>query len=90
MTYPTHTANPEDIEAIRKGVKFMLDAKLRAYDDFAASVAKNAGVSVEVANKITGFYLKIKAVKYDGSRYVVKHGAFWDRDVLLRAAEQVA
>ena len=86
---PTHKASQEDVTAIRAGAKVMLDRQLHAYDDFAADIARMAGVSIEVANKIVGFYKKIKAVKYDGMRYVVKHGAFLDRDVLLRAAEQI-
>src|SRR4051794_7953174 len=82
----TEANRQDDINAIRKGVKVMLDRQLAAYDAFAAHVAETASVSIAVANKITGFYIKNKIVKYDGYRYVVKHGAFWDADVLHRAA----
>lgn len=79
-------ANANDTAAIRAGVKVVTDRILRAADDFIALVA-DKGFSTEEAGKIFGAYLKTKAIKFEGHGYVVKHGGFWDREVLERALD---
>jgi hypothetical protein len=73
----------EDSKAIRTGVRFVLERQDRAVQDFIAQIAAAApGVD---AVKVFNFYKKIRAIKYDGMRYTVKHGALWDEEVLRRA-----
>lgn len=78
-----------DNAAIRRGVRIMLDRQLLAFDDFAAQIAEAGGITIAQANRVVGVYRKAKAIKYDGMRYVVKHGGFWDHDVILRALATV-
>lgn len=63
---------------------------INAENDFAASLQTIAGISEEQAFKVMRFYLgKCKAAKLDAviGKISVKHGAFLDRDVILRAVE---
>lgn len=61
----------------------------RAFDNFAAIVKEVAEVTQDEAEIITTFYIKNKLVKRDtwAGKYTVKHGAYWDKDVLLRGLE---
>ena len=76
-------AQPPDY--IKTGIRVVLDRRQRAAESFAQSVAEAADISLTDGWKVFGVYQKAKVLKYDGMRFVVKHGAFWDRDVLLRA-----
>lgn len=69
--------------SIRAGVRPVLERKAAAFDDFTSQVADVIGATK--ASKVAAFYSKNKLIKYDGLRFTVKHGAYWERDVLLRA-----
>jgi hypothetical protein len=58
-----------------------------AENNFVDSIAANAGISGDDAFKVFGVYKKAKAIKFDrtNSRYVVVHGGFLDKEVILRA-----
>lgn len=63
---------------------------INAEKEFASSLQTIAGISEEQAMKVMSFYLgKCKAAKLDAviGKINVKHGAFLDRDVILRAVE---
>lgn len=55
--------------------------------NFAAQVARIAGISKEDGFKVLRVYVKNKLVKRDtcNQTWNVKHGAFLDREVILRA-----
>lgn len=55
--------------------------------NFAKSVMEKIGCTTEEAHKVLRVYIKAKAVKRDltNRTYTVKHGAFWDAEVLRRA-----
>ncbi len=76
--------------AIRQGVRHVLNRREAAWETFVdmLSDARYVGNAVD-ARKVAGVYSKLKALKYDGSTYTVKHGAFLDRDVLQRALAEV-
>jgi hypothetical protein len=58
-----------------------------AENEFAATLVRCAGITTEEAFKVLKVYRKAKVVKndYAVSRISVKHGAFLDREVILRA-----
>lgn len=58
-----------------------------AENDFVDYLVNAASISAKEARKVMAFYLKKKFAKLDavGGRISVKHGAFLDRDVILRA-----
>lgn len=73
-----------DATAIRTGVRAMLNRQEVARAHFVAQIADAIGS--DKAEAAFASLNKVKALKWDGSRYTVKHGAFWETDVLLRAA----
>lgn len=75
------------IAAGRQSFKNMATRMDNAEKDFVQTLVSAAGISIEDAQAVLGFYRKIKAVKndYAVSRISVKHGAMLDRDVILRA-----
>ena len=54
---------------------------------FSDSVGAPHGLSDEQAEKLLSAFRKLKVVKIDGvnGQYSIKHGAFWDREVMERA-----
>lgn len=63
---------------------------IKAENDFVSSLRSIAGISEEQAVKVMRFYLgKCRAAKLDAviGKISVRHGAFLDREVILRAAE---
>ena len=61
---------------------------INAHKEFNATLINIAGITSEQAEAVTKFYLgKCKAAKLDAvvGRISVKHGAFLDKDVILRA-----
>ena len=54
---------------------------------FIDSVVEQFGFSVDEAEKILSVFRKLKIVKIDAvvGQYNLKHGAFWDREVMERA-----
>jgi len=56
--------------------------------DFLEEVKRRTGCTDKEASKVYRVYLKHKVMKREsgtGGRWIVKHGAFWDADVLQRA-----
>lgn len=63
---------------------------INAHKVFNATLQGIAGITEEQAKAVTAFYLgKCRAAKMDAviGRIIVKHGAFLERDVILRAVE---
>ena len=60
-------------------------------DHLAESIARQAGCDTKDANKIISYYLQEKIVKIDkhNGGLLLTHGAFMDKDVLLRALETI-
>lgn len=63
---------------------------VNAENSFIESLMRTANITEPQAEKVLAFYRKIKVVKMDivGGTITVKHGAFWDRDVIHRALAQ--
>lgn len=59
-------------------------------DAFAADLCEIAGITDEQARRVSAYYRKHKMAKLDRGigRVIVKHGAFLDRAVILRAAKE--
>lgn len=72
---------------MQQSFKNMAARMVNAENDFAATLVEIAGITTEEAFKVLAVYRKVKAVKndYAVSRISVKHGAFLNRDVILRA-----
>lgn len=81
----------------RVGNKHRLDAmslpyyaQLRQanYDRFVDTIVSLSGLSVDDAKKVYAVLLQHKGIKVNSvtGEVVVKHGAFMDKEVLLRAA----
>lgn len=68
----------------------LVDRRLRARDQLAAQIMHYADLDAQTAHRVINLYCRERIARFDGMRYVVKHGAFLGRDVLQRAAEQVA
>ena len=60
---------------------------VQAGETFAETVAEIAGLTKAEGFKVLAAYRKAKVVKLDAvnGRYTVKHGAFFDVDVIRRA-----
>lgn len=69
------------------GNKHTAQRMVHAETTFIESLMRTASISEEEGEKVLKFYRKIKAVKMDivGGTITVKHGAFWDIDVIRRA-----
>ncbi|MBB2959861.1 hypothetical protein [Methylobacterium sp. R2-1] len=61
---------------------------LNAYANFAETLVAAAGITSAQADAVARFYVKNKIAKVDPviGRISVKHGAYLDREVILRAA----
>lgn len=72
---------------MQQSFKNMAHRAVTAENNFAECVMQVIGCTQEEAFKVLAVYRKAKAVKndYAVSRIVVKHGAFWNADVLRRA-----
>lgn len=57
---------------------------------FMESMIEQFGVSADDAAKVLEVFYKIKAVKMDAymGRVMLKHGAFWDVEVIARSIDQ--
>lgn len=69
------------------GNKHTAQRIINAENNFIEGLMIAAKITEAEAEKVLAFYRKIKAVKMDivGGRITVKHGAFWDAEVILRA-----
>lgn len=70
------------------GTKAIADRIVRAHIDFIETLMNCGGISRDEATKVKDLYLKNKIAKCDAviGRISVKHGAFLDKEVILRAA----
>ena len=61
---------------------------VNAVEAFVEDIMAAGGMDREDAGKVADFYLanKIAKIDYGIGRVNVKHGAYWDADVLARAA----
>ena len=59
---------------------------------FLETLMNCGGIGKPEAEKVLAFYFKAKIIKteYAVSRMTVKHGAFLDRETILRALEKAA
>lgn len=73
---------------MRQSFKDMAQRAANAENNFVVELIRAGGISETDAVKVMNFYLKEKIAKLDYAigRISVKHGAFWDRDVIRRAA----
>lgn len=73
-----------------EGNRAMAARIINAENNFVSSLQAIAGINEEQAVKVMRFYLgKCKAAKLDAviGKISVRHGAFLDREVILRAVE---
>ncbi len=71
------------------GTRDIAQRMVNAENGFIAVLMKSATISQAQAEKVMQVYRKAKVLKMDavGGHMTVKHGAFLDRDVILRALE---
>lgn len=57
--------------------------------NLTATLVEMGGISEGEAMRVATFYKKEKLVRLDltNQRYTVKHGGYWERDVIRRAVE---
>jgi len=69
------------------GTKAVAERIVRAHIDFIETLMNLSNISREDAVKVKDLYLKNKIAKCDAviGRISVKHGAFLDKEVILRA-----
>lgn len=62
----------------------------RGNASFMEDMTEQFGISADDAAKVLEVFYKIKAVKMDAymGRVMLKHGAFWDAEVIGRAVAQ--
>ena len=63
---------------------------VNAENEFIESLQRLGGITEDQATLVMNYYLKHRIAKIDHGigRVNVKHGAFLDRDVILRAVDQ--
>lgn len=73
---------------MRKSFEAMAQRAVNAENAFVVELIRAGGISETDAVKVMNLYLKEKIAKLDYGigRINVKHGAFWERDVIRRAA----
>ncbi|RPJ25228.1 MAG: hypothetical protein EHM33_15250 [Chloroflexi bacterium] len=54
---------------------------------FISDIVEQFGYTTEQAEKIFNLYRREKIIKLDtgSGRYILSHGAFWDKEVMARA-----
>jgi hypothetical protein len=72
---------------MQQSFKNMATRMVNAENDFIAALVDIAGITTDEAFKVLATYRKAKVLKndYAVSRISVKHGAFLNREVILRA-----
>lgn len=75
---------------MQQSFKDMATRITNAERSFDESLQEIAGIDKKDAANVRAFYLKHKLAKIDvvGGTINVKHGAFLDQDVILRAVDQ--
>lgn len=74
-----------------KGTEQVAQRMQLAQDNFVEIVQANTNANRVEAVKLLTAYIKNKIVKLDavGGRYNVKHGAFYDKDVLQKNIDDI-
>lgn len=74
---------------MRKSFEDMAIREKNAIDRFIAICVEQYGFTEKEGEKILNVYLKEKAAKIDYGigKVIIKHGAFWNKEVLDRALE---
>lgn len=67
--------------------KELAQRQINAQNEFINSIAEQFNFSARESEKIFNVYLKLKVIKYsNGSgRYLLSHGAFWDKSPMINA-----
>ena len=75
------------LRGVEPGLRAMAQRQVNAEEHFISLIQEITGRSREDATKAFATLRKLKALQLDavGGRYSVKHGAYLDRDVLIRA-----
>lgn len=78
-----YTLNKAEVDFCRSYGHALVDAE----NAFIATLSEVASIPADAAAKVFDLYKKNKLIKFDrlNRRYTVKHGAFLDADVILRA-----
>lgn len=78
----------QSLQDVAPHLKAIATRLANAEHDFLREAMVKGCLTPEEARKVLESYRKAKAIRFDSanSRYVVTHGAFWDSDVLNRAA----
>lgn len=73
---------------MNKSFEAMAQRAENAMNQFVENIMDFGGMDREEANKVARFYLdnKMAKIDYGIGRVKVGHGAYWDPDVLARAA----
>lgn len=76
------------MNSVTNGLQAVAKRIVNAENNFIEGVMER-GFTLEEAAKVLREYRKLKVVKLDAVNgvYKVKHGAYWDKDVLQKAVE---
>ena len=74
---------------MKQHCKEIANRQIDAANDFIVLLMESGKCSREQAEKVFNLYLKEKMIKLDTwmGRYSVKHGAYWDYQVIQNAIE---
>lgn len=75
------------MKATKKGFEAMAIRMWNAEVAFVETVCRITGITETQAKKVLAVYLKVKVIKLDAVNgvYKIKHGAFYEADVIMRA-----
>lgn len=77
-------------EAVRNAVTNIMTRRENGFRDFVAQLETFGNIGHDDAVAVANLYLKERFAKWDGQRYTVKHGAFFDAEVIGRAVAGIA
>jgi hypothetical protein len=85
-----HERREASMSSISDGARRVAQRIANAEAGFVSSVMERIECSKEDALKVLFVYRKARVVKLDAVSgvYRVSHGAFWDREVLIRALKE--
>ena len=74
---------------ISLGCSMIAQRMANAFDGLVENLSSLGGISTDAARVVAKSYIRNRYVKLDavGGTYNAKHGAFFDRDVIERAAK---
>jgi len=72
---------------MRQGFKDIAERMNNAMIGFVESIARFGEINADDAKVVANFYMKNKLAKMDavGGRISVKHGAYYDKDIIVKA-----